>query len=382
MKTRVLCGLDQLQSADATLRGRRIGLMTNPTGIDRGFRSAINIIAQQYDLRVLFACEHGVRGNQQAGDHIDSYFDSETQVPVYSLYGRTHHMTQEMLNAFDVFVFDMQDVGARFYTYLYSLSNAMEDCAVAQKRVVVLDRPNPLGGSVVSGTLLDERFHSFVGEYPIPTRYGLTIGEYTLWVKNHLALKLDLSVIPLSGWKRTFLFPDTDLAWIAPSPNCPTPETAFVYHGTCIFEGTNLSEGRGTTLPFQLIGAPYVNGGELERRMKKHPLSGLHFRSASFIPQFSKWQGQVCHGVQVHVIDTAQADPFAGGLMLMEEIRNLHPDAFAFRPPEDNTGVGSIDRLLGTDAYRLGKKDAQGLIDDHRPLIREFEAEKKQFELY
>lgn len=382
MKTRVLCGLDQLQAADAMLRGRRIGLMTNPTGIDRGFRSAIDILAQRYDLRALFACEHGVRGNQQAGDAIEAFSDPETNVPVFSLYGKTHRMTQEMLDAFDVFVFDMQDVGARFYTYLYSLSYAMEDCARAQKRVVVLDRPNPLGGSVVSGTLLNERFHSFVGEYAIPTRYGLTIGEYALWVRHHLSLKLELSVIPLAGWKREFLFSDTDLFWVAPSPNCPTPETAFVYHGTCIFEGTNLSEGRGTTLPFQLIGAPYVNGGELERRMGKRLLPGLHFRRASFTPQFSKWQGQVCHGVQVHVTDYKQADPFAGGLLLMEEIRNLHPDVFAFRPPEENTGIGSIDRLLGTDAYRLGKKDAQGLIDAHRPLIREFEAEKKQFERY
>ncbi len=382
MKAKVHCGLDQLQAADAVLRGRRLGLMTNPTGIDRGFRSAIDIIAQRYDLRALFACEHGVRGNQQAGDSIESFLDPETGVPVFSLYGKTHHMTHEMLDAFDVFVFDMQDVGARFYTYLYSLSYALEDCAKAQKRAVVLDRPNPLGGSVVSGTLLNERFHSFVGEYAIPTRYGLTIGEYALWVKNHLTLKLDLSVIPLAGWKRTFLFSDTDLAWVAPSPNCPTPETAFVYHGTCIFEGTNLSEGRGTTLPFQLIGAPYVNSGELERRMEKRHMSGLHFRRASFTPHFSKWAGQVCHGVQMHITDLAQADPFAGGLMLMEEIRNLHPDAFAFRPPEENAGIGSLDRLLGTDAYRLGQKDAQGLIDAHRPLIREFEAEKKQFEMY
>jgi len=195
-------------------------------------------------------------------------------------------------------------------------------------------------------------------------------------------LKLDLTVIPLSGWKREYLFSDTDLAWVAPSPNCPTPETAFVYHGTCIFEGTNLSEGRGTTLPFHLIGAPYINSGELERRMEKHSLEGLHLRQASFTPQFSKWTGETCYGVQMHITDYSVADPFTSGLLLMEEIRNLHPNAFAFRPADTDTGIGSIDRLLGTDAYRLGKMDAQELIVTYLPLIREFKAEKKQFELY
>ncbi len=382
MKARVLSGLDQLHMADAMLRGRRVGLITNPTGIDRSFRSSIDILFKRYNLTALFACEHGVRGNQQAGDIIGVFTDPDTGVVVHSLYGKTRRMTPEMLDTFDILVFDMQDVGARFYTYLYSLSYAMEACAQAQKPMVVLDRPNPIGGSDVSGTLLDERFHSFVGEYAMPTRYGMTIGEYSLWVKSYLSLDLQLTIVPLSGWKREFLYHDTDLPWVAPSPNCPTPESAFVYHGTCIFEGTNLSEGRGTTLPFQLIGAPYINSRELELRMARLKLIGLFFRRASFTPQFSKWTGETCHGVQVHITDYAVADPFTGGLMLMDEIRNLHPDSFAFRPPEEDTGIGSIDRLLGTDEYRLGKKDGPQLIAAHRPLIQEFASWKKQFELY
>ena len=382
MKARVLCGLDQLDLADAVLRGRRIGLMTNPTGIDRGFHSAINILAEHYRLNALFACEHGVRGDMQAGAEIGAFTDPGTGVPVYSLYGKTRRLTSDMLDAFDVLVFDMQDVGARFYTYLYSLSYAMEACAQAEKSVIVLDRPNPVGGVQVSGTLLDTRFHSFVGEYPLPTRYGLTIGEYALWAKDHLRLKLDLTVVPLSGWQRDMYFSDTGLHWITPSPNCPTPETAIVYGGTCIFEGTNLSEGRGTTLPFQLIGAPYVDCSGLEKRMAALHLPGLHFRRASFTPQFSKWTGETCHGVQMHVTDRIKADPFTGGLMLLEQIRLMHTDAFAFRPPEDGSAIWTIDRLLGTDDYRTGKLDAGGLIQVHQPLIKDFATQKKRYELY
>ncbi len=381
MKARVLTGLDRLSLAIAVIRGRRVGLMTNPTGIDRGFRSAIDILFENYRLSALFACEHGVRGDRQAGDKIDAFQDPDTGVMVYSCYGKTRRLTEEMLAEFDVLVFDMQDVGARFYTYLYSLSYVMEACAQAGKPLVVLDRPNPVSGVQVSGTVLDEKFHSFVGEYALPTRYGLTIGEYALWVRDHLHLKMDLTVVPLEGWRREMFGDDTDLPFIAPSPNIPTVESAIVYSGTCVFEGTNLSEGRGTTLPFELIGAPFVNSREIEKRMAALNLPGLHFRRASFTPQFNKWAGETCHGVQVHVTNRKAADPFLGGLMLLEEIRHLHPDAFEWRASETGD-IFTIDRLLGTDDYRKGKLDARGLIAAHKPSIEEFTARKKQFELY
>lgn len=381
MKARVLTGLDQLGLAEEKLRGRRVGLMTNPTGIDRDFRSAIDILFENYSLSALFACEHGVRGDRQAGASIEPFEDPDTGVMVYSCYGNTRRLTEGMLAAFDVLVFDMQDVGARFYTYLYSLSYAMEACARAGKPVIVLDRPNPVGGERVSGTVLQKKFHSFVGEYELPTRYALTIGEYALWVRDHLRLKLDLTVIPLSGWRREMYQDDTDLPFIAPSPNIPTVGAAVLYGGTCVFEGTNLSEGRGTTLPFELIGAPYVNSRELEKRMAALQLPGLHFRRASFTPQFSKWAGETCHGVQVHVTDRKAADPFGGGLMLLEQIRSLHPDAFEWRQPETGD-IFTIDRLLGTDDYRKGKLDVRGLINAHQPLLDEFTAQKKRFELY
>ena len=271
MKAHVLCGLDRIDLADARLRGRRVGLMTAPTGVDGYLRSGIDILAERYRLTALFACEHGIRGDIQAGEAVETYTDPDTGVPVYSTYGASGRLTAEMLDAFDVLVIDLQDVGARFYTFLYSLSFALEECARAGKSVVVLDRLNPLGGRRVEGTLLDERLRSFVGEYALPTRYGLTIGEFALWAADHLRLKLDLTIVPLQGWERWMYLDDTDTPWVAPSPNCATLQAALVYTGTCVFEGTNLSEGRGTTLPFELIGAPWVDAGRLERRMAACP---------------------------------------------------------------------------------------------------------------
>lgn len=377
----ILTGIDNLALVDGVLRGRRIGLMTNPTGVDSRLRSTIDILNERYELTALFACEHGVRGDIQAGAHIDTMADPETGVMVYSCYGATHHLSDEMLDAFDVFVFDMQDVGARFYTYLYSLSFAMEDCARAGKPVVVLDRPNPLGGDVIEGTLLDEKVKSFVGEYAMPTRYGLTIGEYALWVKDYLKLDVELHIAPLSGWTRGMRFDETGLCFVPPSPNCATFHAAQIYVGTCIFEGTNLSEGRGTVLPFEYIGAPYVNAPELERRMNAMGLPGVRFRRAYFTPQFSKHAGKQCCGVQVHLTDAKAASAFAIGLYLLDTIRAMHGDALEWTGIED-AEYKTIDKLLGTDAYRLGQVDAHTLMENHAPKIAEWRENSRRFWLY
>ena len=282
MKHKVLCGLDRVGAADGLLKGRRVGLMTNQTGIDSRFRSAIDRIAARYRLTALFAVEHGIRGDAQAGESYETRPDPVTGAPVYAVYGKTRRLTADMLDAFDVLIFDMQDVGARFYTYLYALSFAMEECARAGKPVVVLDRVNPLGGERVEGTVLSTRFASYVGMYPLPTRYGLTIGEYALWVKNRLRLDLDLTVVPLRGWKRAYYLDDLEIPWVAPSPNCATFHAALVYPGCCVFEGVNVSEGRGTTLPFEYIGAPWIDARALEKRMAARALPGLHFRAHLF----------------------------------------------------------------------------------------------------
>lgn len=374
----VMTGLDNLKSVHEKLEGKRVGLMTHPCGFDRNLKSAIDIMNENYRLTALFACEHGIRGDMQAGDEVQNEVDKETGVPVFSMHGKIKMPTEEMLNEIDVMVIDLQDVGARFYTYLYSMANAMIACARYEKPVVVLDRINPIGASVVQGTLLDENFHSFVGEYAVPTRYGLTIGEFAYFVKDHLKLDIDLTVSKLTGWKREYLWKDTTAVWAPPSPNMPTPETALMYIGTCIFEGTNLSEGRGTTTPFELVGAPFIDAGKLEKRMRDYDLPGIAVLRASFTPTFSKWQGEMCSGVRIRAM-TGAADAFRAGLYLLDTIRDMYPNDVQFL---GNTALAGINLLLGTDDYRAGRLDADGLINKHLPLINEFKETKKKYHMY
>ena len=377
----VFSGIDRIEQADALLRGRRVGLMTNPTGIDHQLKSTIDIIFRRYGLSALYAVEHGIRGSAQAGDKVETVRDEETGVTVFSAFGKDSHFSDEMLAAFDVLVFDIQDVGARFYTYLYSLSYAMEACARAGKAMVVLDRVNPVGGRKLTGTVLDPAFSSFVGDYELPTQYALTIGEYARYVKDYLRLDVDLTVIPLSGWTREMLLDDTDLPWVAPSPNCQNLDAALCYTGTCVFEGSNISEGRGTTLPFQVVGAPFIDGSRLEKEMARHALPGLHFRSTSFCPTFSKHQGDMCHGVQMHILDREACDCALGGLLLMETIQRMYPDRFRFVQWE-NSDIYSVDKLLGTDLFRTGKMGARELMDHYREPRRKFEENTMQYRLY
>ena len=374
-------GIDNIQSVHSVLAGKRLGLMTNPTGVSSELRSTIDILHKEYQLTALFACEHGVRGDIQAGAHIETMPDPETGVMMYSVYGKSHHLSEEMLDAFDVFVFDMQDVGARFYTYLYSLSFAMEDCAKAGKPVVVLDRPNPQGGLTVSGTLLNEKVKSFVGEYAMPTRYGLTIGEYALWIRDYLKLDLELHIAKMTGWTRDMIYEDTGLSFVPPSPNCATMHAARIYIGTCIFEGTNISEGRGTVLPFEYIGAPYIDAIELEKRMNALEIPGVIYRRAYFMPQFNKHAGKQCKGVQIHITDPKKADTFAAGLYLLETIREMHGDQLVWTGIED-AEYKTIDKLLGTDEYRLGVKSAKELIESNKEKILAWQENSKQYWLY
>ena len=376
----ILSGIDQLDTVSALLRGKRLGLMTNQTGIDSRFRSTIDLLHARFRLTALFAVEHGIRGDAQAGESYETRPDPVTGAPVYAVYGKTRRLTADMLDAFDVLIFDMQDVGARFYTYLYALSFAMEECARAGKPVVVLDRVNPLGGERVEGTVLSARFASYVGMYPLPTRYGLTIGEYALWVKNRLRLDLDLTVVPLRGWKRAYYLDDLAIPWVAPSPNCATFHAALVYPGCCVFEGVNVSEGRGTTLPFEYIGAPWIDARALEKRMAARSLPGLHFRAAYFTPTFSKHAGQPCAGVQVHITDRRAANAVEGALTLLDEIRALYPDRLEYLSNTPDSFF--IDKLLGTDAYRLGRHDAHSMMETYAPARQAFLEQRKPFLLY
>lgn len=377
----VLSGIDHAESIHGLLSSGRLGLMTNQTGINRQFQSSIDVLQKQYRLEALFAVEHGIRGSIQAGENVTSDTDPASGLPVYSVYGGTHRLTEEMLDAFDIFCFDMQDVGARFYTYLYALSLAMAECAKAGKPVVVFDRINPLGGELIQGTVLDPRFSSYVGLYPLPTRYGLTIGEYARWVKAHLRLdSLDLTVVPLSGWCRGMLVRELDLPWVAPSPNCPSFHAARAYVGTCIFEGTNVSEGRGTTLPFEYIGAPWIDANRLAAFLAEKPLADVFFRPCWFTPTFSKYAGEACAGVQLHITDPLTADPVLAALTLLDAIRELYPDRLQWISQPDDSFT--IDKLLGTDTYRLGQHGAASLIAAHEEARLRFRKEREPYLLY
>ncbi len=375
MKAHVAPGIDNLRRISGLLEGKRLGLMTHTCGYDSGLTCSIDILNDNYKLTALFGCEHGIRGDIQDALDVEDEIDSATGVHVYTLYGKTMRPTREMLDTIDVFLVDIQDIGIRFYTYIYTMAYAMDECARYGKTFVVLDRIDPLGGIAVQGTMLDERFHSFVGEYAVPTRYALTIGEFALYIKEHLSLDLDLHIVPVSGWKRDMLWEDTDCVWTSPSPNMPTPHTALTYTGTCIFEGTNISEGRGTTTPFEIIGAPFIDADKLCQRMRSLDIRGMGFLPARFIPTFSKWENEVCRGVRVYSLHP-DSDAFSAGLLLLETILDMYPNEACLLP-----GSGHLYHLLGTDEFP-GNLSACELIRKHRPLIEDFAMMKKRWHIY
>lgn len=383
MKRHVLQGIDRIDTIHPLLHGKRLGLITNPSGVNRTMDATIDLLHACYNLTALFSCEHGVRGDAQAGAKIESYTDPETGIPVYSLYGDHHHLDAAMADAFDLLVFDIQDIGVRYYTYLYTLGYALEDCAAFGKPIVVLDRTNPIGGSRVEGTLLDEAFRSFIGEYAMPTRFGLTIGEFARFVCDYRKLDCDLTVVPCEGWNRSLFHDETDLHFLPPSPNIPTVQSALAFVATCPFEGTNFSEGRGTTTPFELVGAPWVDSTKWQQAMRAYDLPGILFRRACFTPTFQKHQDTLCHGLQLIIDDRAAAEPFKAGLLMLETARTLWPDDFEWRSwGAEAQASYPIDRLLGTDAYRLGKADALTLYAQHAPQVQAFAERSRAYHLY
>ena len=374
-------GLDNIACVEKKLRGKRIGLMTNPSAVNRELFSAVDILHETYGLTALYACEHGLRGTEQAGAEVMGYVDPETGVRVFRAYGGDNHIEPGGLDGIDVFVYDMQQVGVRFYTRLYALAYAMMDCAARGIPVVVLDRLNPIGGEKIAGTILDTAFRSFVGDFGLPSRIGITVGEYAHFVNDHCGLGLDLTVSPVRGWRRAQYFDDTDLPWVETSPNIPTLSSALCYVGTCLFEGTNVSEGRGTTLPFEVIGAPWIDDRALFGELRALGLPGVAFRRVSFTPTFQKHAGAQCNGVQLHVLDREAADPFEAGLMLCDTIKAMYPNDFRWLPGKKD-GSFSADRLLGTDAYTSGQMTARELLKVHKPGLDAFAAQKARYHLY
>lgn len=366
--SRVATGLERLVADRfAPVRGARVGAIVNPTSIDAQIRHLADLLHQSPDveLAALFGPEHGARGEAQDMIGVGAAVDPRTGVPVHSLYGdgpESLSPRPEWLDGLDALIFDIQDVGSRYYTFIWTMLYAMRVAAGAAVRFVVLDRPNPIGGVLVEGPTIREGFGSFVGAHPVPIRHGLTVGEMARLLREECRLDLDLRVIPCAGYRRSMAWADTGLPWVQPSPNMPTPETALVYPGGCLVEGTNLSEGRGTTRPFELWGAPWIDPEALIAAVER-PDPGVVYRPVAFRPMFHKHQGEVCRGAYPHVTDPARYRPVREYLALIAGARRQGGDRFAYRtePYEFVAEPIAIDLLFGSSRERLA-------IADDRPV--------------
>lgn len=356
----VRTGLDRVDQVPALFDGKRVGILANHTSVDSRGRSVVEVLRGLPGVTVtaLFAPEHGLWGTAPAGEQIRSGDHPEYQIPVHSLYGQTRKPTSRMLRDVDVLVFDIQDIGSRFYTYIWTMALAMEASAESGKPFVVLDRPNPVTGIRVEGPCLNPAFSSFLGLYPIPVVHGMTVGELARmfngegWLTG--GVKADLTVVRMEGWSRPMWFDQTGLRFVRPSPNIPDLETAIPYPGLALLEGTNVSEGRGTPAPFLQFGAPWIDSQRLADRLNGLSLPGLAFEPVGFTPATSKYADQPCHGVRTTVLDRDRVDPFFSGVRIVREIFLMYPDRLEW-------DAGHFDRLCGTDAVRRAISEQEGL---------------------
>ena len=357
---RVVLGLEKLLANPSEyLCGRTLGLVVNQTSLtcDGQFSIGQFHSNKSFKLKALLAPEHGIYGVNQDMALVADETDPLSGLSVQSLYGTDASSltpSPTLLNGIDNLVFDIQDVGSRYYTFIYTLANCMKTCAKSNTRMIVCDRPNPINGVAVEGNLVEKKFQSFVGQYPIPNRHGMTVGELAVLFNEYFGIKCDLKVIPMEGWERSMWYDQTGLPWVSPSPNMPTLSTATVYPGMCLIEGTLLSEGRGTTLPFEQVGAPYINAETLAKTLNKENLPGLFFRPQYFKPQFQKWSGTICGGVQIHVTERNKIKPLATSITVLFSIKKLYPDDFSWRTEayEFVNDRLAIDLLYGNQALR------------------------------
>ena len=382
MKNKVVLGIERIDEYQELFKNKRVGLITNPTGIDSNFNSSIDILRTKTNLVGLFSPEHGVRASIQAGLALDTYVDEETGIKVYSLYGKMKRPGKEIMDLLDIMSIDIQDNGSRYYTFIYTMAYAMMSCAEFGKTFVVFDRPNPIGCDKVEGTPLDiAKYRSFVGYYNIPQRHGLTIGELAKLFNVEFKIGCNLVVIPMLNYDRKMYFEDTHLPWVIPTPNQPTINSTVAYNATCIFEGTNFAEGRGTTTPFELIGAPWVKSEKLARELNAYNLEGVYFRPQYFTPTFSKYKDELCGGVYVHVTDRDKFNAMKTSLTMLYHIRHHYPD-FKINPPYTPGRPTLFHFEAGLD----------GIIDGTMPLeeqykvldkfSNEFKETRKKYLLY
>ncbi len=366
---KVQTGLERLiDHPPKSIKDYRLGLLCNPASVDRHFHHARFLIAQKFPgrLKALFSPQHGFFAEKQ-DNMIESQDlrDPVLNIPVFSLYGKTRTPTKEMLKDIDMLIIDLQDVGTRVYTFIYTLSFCMEAAKKYTKKILVLDRPNPISGSIIEGNILSENCTSFVGRYPIPMRHGLTLGELAILFNDAFEIGCELEVIPMAGWKRNMFFRDTKLPWIPPSPNLPTPASTLVYPGQVIWEGTNVSEGRGTTLPFEIFGAPFFDTGKIISFVGEDKLKGAILREIGFEPTSNKWKETPCRGFQIHVTDPHVFKPLFASLTLLRAILALHGDRFQWKTPpyEYEFERLPIDLILGSTKIRQRIENLEEIDD-------------------
>jgi uncharacterized protein YbbC (DUF1343 family) len=390
-RTTTRTGLDLVERLwPRDLRGARVGLVAHPASVNGRLEHAVDVFrrSKRFRLAALFGPQHGIYGQTQ--DNMvewEGFRDPATGLPVHSLYGKVRAPTKDMLNHIDVLAVDLQDVGSRYYTFIWTLDLCMQACRDAGKAVVVLDRPNPLGGLLTEGPVQNTGYESFVGLRPLPVRHGMTIGEMGQYLGDAFYPGVHYRVVPLQGWKRAQWFDATGLPWVLPSPNMPTLETAAVYPGMCLLEGTELSEGRGTTRPFEIFGAPFIHAETLVRNLRDCRLPGVAFRPLYFQPTFQKHAGKICGGAQIHVTDRARFRPLRTGVAVLQTVHHTYPRYFTWkRPPYEYEEIKMpIDILAGTDRLR---KDIESWTDLKKmegwwnKEARVFEQTRKRYLLY
>lgn len=372
------CGVENLQSAEKILKGKRLGLITNPSGLNSDFASTVDILREEASLVRLYAPEHGVKGDIQAGEQVSSYIDLKTGLEVVSLFDEKS-FENDYLNGIDCVVYDIQDVGQRHFSYLYIMAKMMRDCAEKKIAFLVLDRYNPMGLKKISGNIFDDAYSCDVGGFSLATRYAMTIGETARYIRGEYYQGCELYVVPCTGLDREADYRTLKQPWVLPSPNLPSFESVAAYEGTVLFEGTNVSEGRGTTKPFEFIGAPWLDNEAVVSLMQEEKLPGVKFRTVYFRPSFSKYQGELCRGLQLHITDFESFEAYRTALALLNVIRRLHTE---FEFVKTNEGQYFIDMLSGTDALRMDSFDPKAYITEQREPIKRFKDICEKYYIY
>jgi len=390
-RKQVRLGIEKLlEDRDHLLRGARLGLVCNQASVNHQLHHVADLLKQHpaAELRALFGPQHGVRGDVQDNMiETEHAIDRETGLPIYSLYSETREPTESMFRDLDLLIFDMQDVGCRIYTFAYTMANCMVAARKFGKKVIVCDRPNPINGRDVAGNVLEKGHESFVGQYPIPTRHGMTLGELARMFNDHFEIKCELDVLQMDGWDRNCWHDETDAPWVMPSPNMPTIEAATVFPGTVHFEGTQVSEGRGTTRPFEFVGAPYIVSEEFAAHLNNANLPGVYFRSCIFRPTFQKHAGISCGGVQLHVIDRDNFEPVTTGLTMVKVAHDLYPGQFSWKEPpyEYVYDRNPFDVIAGTIKVRQAIEEGSTIAElqeSWKPGLSEFKKLREEFLLY